>query len=296
MMRKAWSVCAYNFRQWIKNPRIGIAFALAFILCFLLSDKAVKFAAEYGTTMQLVEAFVWTFGDATSILLSSLLLVLLFADMPFISAGTPFFLMKINRTTWIWGQILYVISATVIYMAFILVSTSVICAHNAFIGNMWSETGAMLGYSGAGQAIALPSSVKTMEMSYPYECMTVIFLLMTLYTLLMVSIMLVVNLRKGQFWGVVGVFMFSLFGLLFKPQILRQIFDLPDQLMYKANVAVGWLSPLNHATYYMHNFGYDLLPRLWQTYLIFIGLIGFCFVLALRGMKKYNFNFAGADA
>ena len=48
--------------------------ALAFILCFLLSDKAVRFAKQYETTMQIVEAFVWTFGDANSILLASLLL------------------------------------------------------------------------------------------------------------------------------------------------------------------------------------------------------------------------------
>ena len=88
-IKRSFSVAGYNFRQWHKNPRIFITFALAFILCFLLSDKAVKFAEEYGTTMQLVEAFVWTFGDSNSILLSSLLLVLLFADMPFLSSGTP---------------------------------------------------------------------------------------------------------------------------------------------------------------------------------------------------------------
>lgn len=59
-------------------------FCLSIILCFLLSNKAVKFAQEYETTMQIVEAFVWTFGNANSIMLSSLLLLLLFADMPFI--------------------------------------------------------------------------------------------------------------------------------------------------------------------------------------------------------------------
>ena len=91
-LRNAFSVAGYNFRQWHKNPRIFITFALAFILCFLLSDKAVRFAREYETTMQIVEAFVWTFGDSNSILLSSLLLVLLFADMPFLSSGTPFYL------------------------------------------------------------------------------------------------------------------------------------------------------------------------------------------------------------
>ena len=46
------AVTKYNFRRWHKNPRIVITFCLAFVLCFLLSDKAVKFAKEYETTMQ----------------------------------------------------------------------------------------------------------------------------------------------------------------------------------------------------------------------------------------------------
>ena len=65
--------------------------------------------------------------------------------------------------------------------------------------------------------------------------------------------------------------------------------------MYKANVAVGWLSPLNHATYHMHNFGYDLLPRLWQTYGIFLLLIALCFYLSLSGVRNYNFVFSGTE-
>ena len=289
------SVAAYNFRQWRKNPRVFITFALAFILCFLLSDKAVKFAREYETTMQIVEAFVWTFGDSNSILLSSLLLVLLFADMPFISSGTPFYLMRIDRKTWLTGQALYITLATGIYMVFILLSTSVVCMSQSFIGNMWSETAAILGYSGAGKAVALPALVKTLEMSTPYEAMGTIFLLMLFYTLLMAFIMLTFNIRKGQLAGVVSVFAFSLFGFLLNPQLIKTLFKLPDELMYKANVAVGWISPLNQATYHMHNFGYDLLPRLWQTYAIFGALIVMCFLLALRSIRRYNFNFTGTE-
>lgn len=169
--RQSWSVAVYNFRQWKGNPRIAVTFALAFILCFLLSNKAVQFAQEQGTVMQLVEAFVWTFGDANNILISSLLLVLLFADMPFICEGTPFYLMRTTRGAWLWGQIIYICMATALYMAFILLATSTLCAHNSFIGDQWSETAAMLGYSGAGEAVALPAFVKTLEMSTPYACM-----------------------------------------------------------------------------------------------------------------------------
>ena len=294
-LKQIMAVTKYNFRQWYRNPRIVITFCLAFVLCFLLSDKAVKFAKEYDTTMQLVEAFVWTFGDSNSILLSSLLLLLLFADMPFISAGTPFYLMRIDRKTWLAGQALYIVLAAFLYLAFILVSTSLVCMRQSFIGNMWSETAAILGYSGAGRAVALPALVKTLEMSRPYECMGTIFLLMLLYTLLMAFVMLLFNLKKGQLAGVVSVFAFSLFGFLLNPQTIKAIFQLPEELMYKANVAVGWLSPLNQATYHMHNFGYDLLPRLWQTYLIFGILIALCFILSLRAVRNYNFNFMGTE-
>lgn len=294
-IKRSLSVAGYNFRQWHKNPRIFITFALAFILCFLLSDKAVKFAEEYGTTMQLVEAFVWTFGDSNSILLSSLLLVLLFADMPFLSSGTPFYLVRIDRKTWLLGQAVYIAAATAIYLVFILVSTALVCMSNSFIGNLWSETAAILGYSGAGQQVALPALVKTLEMSTPYACMGTIFLLMLLYALLLVFIMLVFNLYKGQAAGVISVFVFSVYGFILNPQTIKAVFQLSDELMYKANVAVGWLSPLNHATYHMHNFGYDLLPRLWQTYALFGGLIFLCYFLALHAIRRYNFNFTGTE-
>jgi hypothetical protein len=73
------------------------------------------------------------------------------------------------------------------------------------------------------------------------------------------------------------------------------MFRLSDRLSYKANVAVGWLSPLNQATYHMHNFGYDLLPRLWQTFIIFGVFIAGFYLLALRWIRDYNFNFTGTE-
>lgn len=60
-LKQAFSVAGYNFRQWHRNPRVVITFVLAFILCFLLSNKVVLFARRYGTTTQLLEPFIWTF-------------------------------------------------------------------------------------------------------------------------------------------------------------------------------------------------------------------------------------------
>lgn len=294
-LRKVFAVAAYDFRQWRRNPRIVLCFCLAFILCFLLSDKAVRFSRTYGSIMQILEPFIWTFGDANSILLSSLLLILLFADMPFISAGTPFMLLRIDRKTWVLGQALYIVAATTVYLLFVLLSTSFICQSRSFPGNQWSETAAILGYSGAGQAVALPALVKTLELSLPYACTAWIFALMLLYTLLLMFLMLLCNLRFGPLGGVIGVLGFSLYGFLLNPKTIQTIFQIPDEWMYKANVAVGWLSPLNQATYHMHNFGYDLLPRLWQTVAIFLTLIALLFCLSLHAVRRYNFSFTGTE-
>jgi len=294
-IRQVLRITAYNYRGWLKNPRVITTFVLAFALCLLLSNKAVDFAMRQGTSMQIVEAFVWTFGDSGSILLASLLLVMLFADMPFLGAGMPYYLLRSNRVRWALGQGLYILSATLIYLVFILACTSIICMGNSFIGDQWSETAATLGYSAAGAEVALPATIKTMEMSTPYTCMAHVFLLMLGYTLVMMTLMLIVNLKKGQFWGIASVFIFSAFGFLLNPEFFGSVFHLSALTMYKANVAVGWISPLNHATYYMHNFGYDLLPRLWMTYVYFAALITAGFWVILRSIRRYNFNFAGTD-
>lgn len=294
-IRQAFSVAGYNFRQWNKNPRIAIAFSLAFILCFLLSDKIVTFADQYQTTMQILEPFIWTFGDSNSILLASLILVFLFADMPFLSSGTPFYLMRTSRKIWLLGQGIYIFLATLIYLIFVLVSTSLICCKNAFAGNLWSETSARLGYSSAGEKIAIPASVKTMEMTTPYQCVGIIFGFMLLYTLLMVFFMLVFNLYKGQFAGMIAVFGFSLFGFLLSPDIFSTLLNLPDASLYQANVIVGWLSPLNHATLYRHNFGYDLLPSLWQSAILFLVLTIGCVAVSLQIIRNYSFTFTGTE-
>lgn len=294
-MKKAFSIAGYNFRLWRGNPRILVTFLLAFILCFLLSDKAVQFAVEHNTTMQIVEVFIWNFGDSNSILLSSVLLVLLFADMPFLSSGTPLYLVRTSRRTWITGQVLYILSATLIYLVFVLLCTIFFSMQQSFLANMWSPTAAILGYTNAGERVAIPALVKTLEMSWPYQSMVSIFFLMLGYTSVMVMIMLVCNLWFGQVAGVVSVLVYSVYGILMNPDTIQLILKLPDEAYYIANVIIGWLSPLNQATYHMHNFGYDKLPRLWQSYLIFAVLVFAGFFAAVHAAKRYNFTFTGTD-
>lgn len=294
-LKQAFTVARYNFLQWHRNPRIVIAFVLAFILCFLLSNKVMLFAQRYGTATQILEPFIWTFGDSDSILLASLLLVFLFSDMPFLSSGTPFYLMRTSRSVWVVGQAIYILGATLLYLLFVMLSTALVCVENSFVGNLWSPTAAMLGFSDAGKAITIPAAQKAMVMVAPYECAATILLLMILYSLLMAFIMLLFHLWKGQLAGMTSVFVFSLFGFLLSPDTIKTMLNLSEQEAYIANIIVGWVSPLNHATFHMHNFGYDNLPRMGDTIAIFILLILLGFGISLKLVQNYSFIFTGTE-
>ena len=294
-IRLLWLTAFYNFRQWRRSPRIAVTFILAFILCFFLTDKIISFAGEQHTTMQIAEAFIWTFGDSHSILLSSLLLLILFADVPFITPATPFFLSRENKKIWVFGQMLYMMGATVIYMGFVLSSSCVPCMRMSYVNNIWSRTAAILAYSEAGEGLNIPAAVNILEMSRPYTAMLCVFLLMLLYTLVLVVMMLFFNLWKGQIAGTAAVLIFSVFGFLLRPENIQTILKLPEELFYKARVWLGWLSPLNHATYAMHNFGYDRLPTFGQTVLIFLCLLTVFAVLSALVMKRYQFQFKGTQ-
>lgn len=291
-LRTIFKVALGNFRRWRKNPQVALVFCLTFILTFLLSDKVVSFAQAHETSLQLMEPFIWTFGDADAIWTISLLVLLLFSDMPRLENDVPFYLIRMNRRLWILGQLVYVFLATAIFMAFVAFSTIFLVVGQSYTANLWSDTAAILGYSGIGEAIAVPAFVKVLELSFPYPCSVQVFALMLGYTLFMAALVLYLNLYSKKA-GMLGGMIFACFGKILTPEFIAKLLGLPTERMRLANVVFGWLSPLNHATYAMHNFGYDALPRLWMSYVFFIAGCGILTGLSVRKMKTYAFAFSG---
>lgn len=291
-IRQVFYIARCNFRKWHKNPQIILCFMLAFIFCYLLSDKVMQFAQTHGTYLQGMEAFIWTFGDSQSVLAISILLLLLFSDMPDLSNEVPYFIVRTDRKVWMVGQIIYLIEATLCFMLFILGSTAVLSAGRAYSANLWSDTAAVLGYSELGKKLAVPAFVKVLELTDPYHCTMHIFFLMTGYAVTMAGVILLLNLWRKH-GGMVGGVCFSAFGLMMNTDIVAEWFGISTERMRFANIISGWISPLNHATYYMHSFGYDNLPKLWQSYLFFFVMSIMLFAMALIKIRNYPFQFTG---
>ena len=93
---------------------------------------------NYNTPVQAIEPFLWTFGDGTAVLLSSMLLLLLFSDLPKMTSVTPYQLIRTTKKKWLLGQFVYITFVT------ILLFTAVLCMKDSYPGNLWSDTAAML--------------------------------------------------------------------------------------------------------------------------------------------------------
>ena len=74
----------------------------------------------YDTPVQAIEPFIWTFGDGIAVLSSSLLLLLMFSDLPKMTPITPYQLTRTTKRKWLLGQFIYVILVTVLYTVLML--------------------------------------------------------------------------------------------------------------------------------------------------------------------------------
>ena len=296
-MRQIFGIVHYNFFGFFRNPKMVFTFLLEFVLSFLLTGRIMIVMETYETPVQAIEPFLWTFGDGTAVLLSSLLLLLMFSDLPKMTPVTPYQLIRTTKKKWLLGQLVYVTLVTVLYTALMLVFTCVLCMQNSYPGNLWSETAAMLGYSSLWKSLQVPSTVRVMESISPYGCMLQVFLLLFCYSLTLSFVILVGNLYKGKTKGMLFGLFYSVYGFLLDPKVLAVLFHKEDYEMYQMNVLICWISPLNQAVYAKHDFGYDpLLPKIWQSCLFFLLFLGILAFLALFRIKKYQFEFLGEKA
>ena len=86
-----------------------------------------------------------------------------------------------------------------------------------------------------------------------------------------------------------GLF-YSLFGFLLDPEILAKILRKEEYEMFLVRRMIGWISPLNHATYGMHDFGYDVLPSIQQSCVFFLVILALLSGLSFHTLKQYNFS------
>ena len=109
----------------------------------------------------------------------------------------------------------------------------------------------------------------------------------------MAMIQLTFTVLKSRKTGIIAALIINFAGYVLTPDRFMTWLQLPMEMQYYANLLSAWLSPLQHATYTMHNFGYDLLPRVHTSYMILGGTSVALMIASAIAMRRFSFNFTG---
>lgn len=293
-LREAFVCAGWNLYSLRRNPRFYMSLLLGFLLCWLLTDKTMAISRTYLTNVQLLEPFVWCYADDESILFSALVMMLMLSALPRLDTPASYLIFRTTYLNWLLGQIATVFILTLGYTLMILVFSMVMCIGcNVFVTNNWSETATMLSFSPASFEVALSVMRKTVKLTTPYGCTIQIFLLLFQYVLLMAMLQLTFTMLKSRKAGIIAVLGFNFAGYVLTPDRFMTWLQLPREMQYYANLLSAWLSPLQHATYTMHNFGYDLLPRVQTSCLLLGGVSLLLMIVSALAMRRFSFRFTG---
>lgn len=293
-MRNGIVSCAlWNFRVMRKNPRMILGYVLGFCLYFFLTQRIIELSSLFHTDIQVLEPFVWCFADADSILFASLALFLPLSQIPRLDAPAYYLLFRKGRLSWIGGQMVTAVLFSLAYTLFLLLSSGFLTTGHSFFANHWSDTATVVSFAPEEFEVALTVIRKTIKLATPYYCAVMVFLLVMQYVLFLTLLNLAVSLRFGKKAGITAILILSFCAYLLTPDRLMSWLHIPEQVLYMANTLAAWISPLNHAAYSMHSFGYGNFPSLLQSHLLFAFLNIFLLLCSYWTAKKMDFAFSG---
>lgn len=283
----------WNFRSIRKNPRVILGYALGFCLCFFLTQRVIELSSQFHTNIQVFEPFVWCFADTDSVLFASLALFLPLSQLPQMDIPSYYLLFRKGRVNWISGQILTAVLVSFAYALLLLGSSVLLTAGNSFWANHWSDTATVVSFAPEQFEVAMTVIRKTIKLTSPYECTCMIFFLIVQYLLFLTLLNLAVCLRFGKKAGMAAVISVSFGAYLLTPDQWMKWLHIPQQIEYTANTLAAWISPLSHAAYSMHSFGYGDFPSVLQSQVLFSCLHMLLFLFSCRTAKNMEFSFSG---
>ena len=294
-MKSAALCFLWNLRMLGKNLRFYLGLLLGFLICFFLTEKTISLAQAFRTDIQFFEPFIWCFADGNSVLFASLALLMPLSQIPRLDAPTSYLILRSGRKSWFLGQIITILSISMLYTVFLLLCTSLMTVGNVFFDNCWSDTATVMSFAPQQFDVALTVVRRTVKQTDPYSCAASIFFLMAQYMLFLSLVSLVVSLQFGKQAGISAVIGISLYSYLLTPSRFETWLGLDEQIKYIANLLAAWMSPLQHATYTMHSFGYDSLPTFVQTHILMGSVNLVLILLSMWSVHRMQFSFGKGE-
>lgn len=230
------SVYKKEYIQWITNPKMIVCFVLLVMIREVVILPMTEAASQMDQPLNVLEPIIAAMNSGIILLLIPLAYLVLIADFPCIDGNTYYYLSRVGRLNWFFGQIAFQLGSIITYLLFVVISTGIQVSGESFLINGWSLVVTDRGepFDNGVMDNLIPLSL-FYQMS-PYQAFLMSFLFLALFLMLVNSVMLFASLygRKTiAFWGIMISVTIGIVFCAFKSKWM-------------------WLFPISHAILWIH--------------------------------------------
>ena len=273
-LKTVGSIAGLNFRKWKSDCRIWIAFLLVLILIHS-TTKQLSDICSYADVKSSPWIFPFLYMGYYNKMLFFFPLILIFSNAPFVDTNQFYVLYRAGRRKWCIGQMLYIVAASAVYFAFIMVFSIVLNLDCIEFTGEWGKMLNTLAKTTLGKRFGLGIQPDTDVLASftPLSAMWFTFLHSVVCGAILGFIIFLFNMKVRGGGTLLAALMVVLSGEAAKRGFLVKFSP------------VSW-STLN----YFHLKPYDKLPSYPYVTAVYIGLVIVLLVMLLYFVRSYNFD------
>ncbi len=269
---KIWKTALNGIRRMAASAR----FYIALLWCGAFMQQSVMVIRQFSAENQ-VGCGIWVLPHLLDNMLLQIMIVLgsvlIFCDAPFITAQTKDYLIRTGRKKWFWGQIGYIVMASLLYALGLLLVSILLLFPHLELSMEWGKVLNTLAESGDKGVF------KDIIQNYtPMTAMVLSLLAISVNSVFIGTLVMAVNVYVQKSIGpTVGAV------IAFSPYLLIR--------MARGGNLGYFISPptwLGIRIYNRHN-GMDS-PTIGYIYGVWILLIAFCIAVTYFKIKRFDFN------
>ena len=259
-IRQSFYLCREQFRYEIHSPRVIVAYILGMVDILAYCFKYLQYSGP--NPVQIFEPFILYFNSRGHITYALLGVFLIFSDAPFVTARSTTLIYRTTRKSWGAGMCTYIMLQVASYYAFMLIVSAGSVALSSFTGNLWSKPiYTMASYDPIAMdkyGLELPE-ISLLQNYTPVTAVIHSFCLVALYSIVLGTLLFVLNLNCSKVIGSVITFLIHLTGYVITSDT---IFGIPLRASFLGNAILQW-----------HTAEYDSHMSLFYSYIFFLIVI-----------------------
>ncbi len=278
-LRKIFNVAKIEYTKWIFNPRMIILIVMFTFMYDYIIEELLNAADKMNSLIMIYEPFIAMANSQLLLMIIPAVFIVLISDFPKTDGNTMFYISRVGKLNWMFGQMVFAIASAVTYLVGILVISMTLVVQKGYSKNVWSPV--ITEYTRN-----FPNDVKSripqLINGRLYNNMTpnqalLLTLSLILLMLVMIEMMLLLGFSLGK----------RILGMLFAYMVIGI-----GSSLSLVESGFRWAFPSAHSIAWVH---FDPVLKIQKvkittSYLYFAIILVVMFIVSLITMKHYDFS------